>query len=105
MTGSTRKDPLSPDHNLDRIPAPWHALWNQLCNIAIARNEPRSGEPERKRLLTTGTSWEHTWDVARIVKWRKLAAIVLFAEVFTLAAMFGLPALQSRVYSYPHFPH
>jgi len=42
--------------------------------------------------------------MASIVKWRTLVAIVLFAEVFTLAAMFGLPALQGRVYSYPHFP-
>ena len=40
-----------------------------------------------------------------IVKWRTLVAIVLFAEAFTMAGMFGLPALQGRVYSYPHFPH
>jgi hypothetical protein len=39
-----------------------------------------------------------------IVKWRTVVAIVFFAEVFTLAAMFGLPALQGRVYSSPHFP-
>jgi len=38
------------------------------------------------------------------VKWRSLVAIVLFAEVFTLAVLFGLPAQQGRVYSYPHFP-
>jgi hypothetical protein len=42
--------------------------------------------------------------MASTLKWRTLVAIVLFAEVFTLAARFGLPALQGRVYSYPHFP-
>lgn len=33
-----------------------------------------------------------------------LFAIALSAEVSTLAAMFGVPALQGRVYSDPHFP-
>jgi len=42
--------------------------------------------------------------MASMVKWRTLVAIVLFAEVLTLAARFGLPALQGRVYSYLHFP-
>jgi hypothetical protein len=38
------------------------------------------------------------------MKWRTLLAIVLFAEVSTLAAFFGVPALQGKVYSDPHFP-
>ena len=42
--------------------------------------------------------------MASTVKWRTLLAIVLFAEAFTLAAMFGVPAIQGRVYSDPHFP-
>ena len=42
--------------------------------------------------------------MAGSIKSRSLVAIVLFAEVFTLAVLFGLPALQGRVYSYPHFP-
>lgn len=46
----------------------------------------------------------HIWDMAITVKWRTLLAIVLFAEVFTLAATFGVPALQGKVYSDPEFP-
>jgi hypothetical protein len=42
--------------------------------------------------------------MAGSIKSRSLVAIVLFAEAFTLAVLFGLPALQGRVYSYPHFP-
>lgn len=42
--------------------------------------------------------------MASIVKWRTLVAIVLFAEAFTLAGMFGLPAIQGRVSSDTHFP-
>ena len=43
--------------------------------------------------------------MASIVKWRTLLAIVLFAEVSTLAVTFGVPALQGKVYADPHFPH
>jgi hypothetical protein len=42
--------------------------------------------------------------MAGSIKWPSLVAIVLFAEVFTLAVLFGLPELRGRVYSYPHFP-
>jgi hypothetical protein len=43
--------------------------------------------------------------MASTVKWRRLIAIVLFAEVSTLAVTFGVPALQGKVYSDPRFPH
>ena len=42
--------------------------------------------------------------MASTVKWRTLFATVLFAEVFTLVATFGVPAIEGRVYSDPHFP-
>jgi len=42
--------------------------------------------------------------MANTVKWRTLFATVLFAEVFTLVATFGVPAIEGRVYSDPHFP-
>ena len=47
--------------------------------------------------------------MASIVKWRTLVAIVLFAEAFTLAGMFGRPAIQGRLlrhpFSSPHVFH
>jgi hypothetical protein len=42
--------------------------------------------------------------MASIVKWRTLVAIGLFAEVFTLAAVFGLPALAGWALPLPAFP-
>jgi hypothetical protein len=38
------------------------------------------------------------------MKWARLIAIALLAEAFTLAVMFGLPALQGRAFLDPRFP-
>ena len=38
------------------------------------------------------------------IKWGLLVAITLFAEVSTLAVLFGLPVIQNRAFLDPRFP-
>jgi hypothetical protein len=39
------------------------------------------------------------------MRWRRIIAIVVLAELATLAIEFGLPAVQHRIFADPRFPH
>jgi len=39
------------------------------------------------------------------VRWRRIAVIVLVAELATLTVEFGLPVVQHRIFTDPQFPH